>query len=241
MEGATPLTGLSNPVYLVLVMLVLAAAPFAAMMVTSYTKIVIVLSLLRNALGIQQVPPGIVLNGLAMVLSVYVMYPVCLAALDAGRATLEQQVDMPMARATPELPGAPAPVLPFSQLLQAVQGGQAPLKAFLKKHAHPREAQFFLSSSSLVMGAEVAASLTADDFIILVPSFVASELTAAFEIGFLIFLPFLVIDMLVAAVLMALGMQMVSPNTIALPFKLLLLVMLDGWARLLHALVLTYR
>jgi len=241
MEGATPLTGLSNPVYLVLVMLVLAAAPFAAMMVTSYTKIVIVLSLLRNALGIQQVPPGIVLNGLAMVLSVYVMYPVCLAALDAGRATLEQQVDMPVARPTPELPGAPPAVLPFSQLLQAVQGGQAPLKAFLKKHAHPREAQFFLSSSSLVMGAEVAASLTADDFIILVPSFVASELTAAFEIGFLIFLPFLVIDMLVAAVLMALGMQMVSPNTIALPFKLLLLVMLDGWARLLHALVLTYR
>lgn len=215
----------SDPIIMLTLLVGLAALPFAAMMTTSFTKIIIVLSLLRNALGIQQVPPGIVLNGLAIVLSIYVMYPVGLAAYNAGAEQIATQ---------------PGPVT-FKDLLQVSEAAKDPLKRFLTKHSEPAERAFFLKASHQLMGEATASSLFEDDMIILVPAFVTAEITAAFEIGFLVFLPFLVIDFIVASTLMALGMQMLSPTTIALPFKLLLIVMLNGWSRLLHALVLSYQ
>ncbi|MES2934002.1 MAG: EscR/YscR/HrcR family type III secretion system export apparatus protein, partial [Pseudomonadota bacterium] len=112
---------------------------------------------------------------------------------------------------------------------------------FLIKHSKPAERDFFYSTSHKMMGDDNPSALAADDMLVLVPAFVTAEITQAFEIGFLLFLPFLVIDFIVASTLMALGMQMMSPTTISLPFKLLLIVMLDGWSRLLHALVLTYQ
>lgn len=215
----------SDPFLLLVVLVGLTVLPFVAIMATSFTKIVVVLSLLRNALSIQQVPPGIVLNGLAVVLSIYVMYPVGTAAYEAGLKHFQES----------------GRALSVREVASMVDQAKEPFKEFLKKHSLPKERQFFLESSKVVMGEEVANSLSEDDFIILLPAFVTDEITEAFEVGFLLFLPFLVIDLIVASVLMALGMQMMSPTTISLPFKLLLFVMLEGWSRLLHALVLSYR
>jgi type III secretion protein R len=198
--------------------------PVALVMVTSYTKIVVVLSLLKNALGLQQVPPAIVTNGLALVLSWYVMYPVVMEVADSF------ELDQQRPRATQTL-----------TMQEIYDRSKTPMRAFLDKHAKPHERTFFLDAARRLMGEKVAATVTPTDFVILVPAFAVSQLTEAFLIGVVIALPFIVIDLLVANVLMALGMQMMSPTMISLPVKLLLFVMLDGWSRLAHALVLTYR
>ena len=108
------------------------------------------------------------------------------------------------------------------------------------KHSHERERQFFLKTAQKNLPPERAAMLTERDFVIVVPAFTVSELSAAFQIGFLIFLPFLVIDLIIANILMAMGMMMLSPTTVSLPFKLLLVVLVDGWVKLSHGLVLSY-
>jgi type III secretion protein R len=198
--------------------------PIALVMMTSYTKIVVVLSLLKNALGLQQVPPTIVTNGLALVLSWYVMYPVGAQVVDA----IERDQQVPRASQT----------LTTIEIFERVK---PPLRGFLDKHAKSHERAFFLDAAHRLMGEKFSATLVDTDFVVLVPAFVVSELTEAFLIGVVIALPFIVIDLLVANVLMALGMQMMSPTMISLPVKLLLFVMLDGWSRLAHALVLTYR
>lgn len=213
-----------DPAVLVPLLFLIGVLPLALVMMTAYTKIVVVLSLLKNALGLQQVPPAIVTNGLALVLTWYVMYPVgaqVMEAVDAQQAT-------PVASAKLTVPD----ILNF---------GKEPFRAFLDKHSKVHERAFFLDAARRLMGPKVFATLTPKDFVVLVPSFAVSELTAAFLIGVLVALPFIVIDLVVANVLMALGMQMMSPTVISLPIKLLLFVMLDGWSRLSHALVLTYQ
>ena len=196
--------------------------PFVAMMITSYTKIVVVLGLLRNALGVQQVPPNMVLNGIAIIISVYIMAPLGMDAWDTVRA-----------QGLATTSGAQ-----FGQVLEATQ---APVRKFLDKHAQLRERNFFLKSAAAVWPAERAKALKGDDLIVLAPAFTLSELTAAFRIGFLIYLAFVVVDLIIANVLLALGLSQVTPTNVAIPFKLLLFVTLDGWSRLVHGLVLTYR
>ncbi|MBS7458766.1 EscR/YscR/HrcR family type III secretion system export apparatus protein [Coralloluteibacterium stylophorae] len=231
-----------SPALILVTVVSLALAPFVAVMVTSFTKIVVVLSLLRNALGLQQVPPNVVINGLAIVLSIYVMYPVVLDTYDAVSARTAQQAE-----------GAPPAGAPgqdeaadaggggeIDRLLDLVDAGKEPLRAFLIRHSNDAERAFFLRSAERLLPPERRGTLTADDFIVIVPAFTVSELTAAFQIGFLIFLPFLIIDMVVSNILLALGMMMLSPTTVSLPFKLLLFVLVDGWAKLVHGLVLTY-
>jgi type III secretion protein R len=213
-----------DPAVLVPLMFLIGVLPIVIVMMTAYTKIVVVLSLLKNALGLQQVPPAIVTNGLALVLTWYVMYPVgteIMAAVDAHQKK-------PVASQKLTIPD----VLDF---------GKEPVRNFLDKHARPHERAFFMDAARRLMGDKVAATLTPKDFVILVPAFAVSELTVAFLIGVLVALPFVVIDMIVANVLLALGMQMMSPTIVSLPIKLLLFVMLDGWSRLSHALVLTYQ
>ena len=318
-----------SPALVLVVIVALALAPFVAVMVTSFTKIVVVLSLLRNALGLQQVPPNVVINGLAIVLSIYVMYPVILETYDTvsahqqGRpvpASVQRKVDErqreqaareqaaarraaeraaqagesgatpatgdpppaspaaadalraeaeaaaagepgPVAgplfdnvvtgagpaagSATPApAPAAPPPLVPpgseGARLLAMFEAGKEPLRGFLIAHSSPAERAFFLRSAQRLLPEERRGALTADDFIVVVPAFTVSELTTAFQIGFLIFLPFLIIDLVVANILLALGMMMMSPTTVSLPFKLLLFVLIDGWAKLVHGLVLTY-
>ncbi len=213
-----------DPALFVPLIFAITVFPIALVMVTSYTKIVVVLSLLKNALGLQQVPPAIVTNGLALVLSWYVMYPVGLQIVEA--VEVEQQRPKASQNLT---------VLGIFDL------AKTPMRAFLDKHAKTHERVFFKDAAQRMMGEKIAATVTDTDFVVLVPAFAVSELTEAFLIGVVIALPFIVIDLLVANVLMALGMQMMSPTMIALPVKLLLFVMLDGWSRLAHALVLTYR
>ncbi|GGX75397.1 type III secretion system export apparatus subunit SctR [Saccharospirillum salsuginis] len=203
----------------------LALAPFVAVMVTSFTKIVVVLSLLRNALGLQQTPPNVVINGLAIILSIYVMYPVFIETYDhIGEQTQEMaKEDMTVDTA-----------------IELIGYGKQPLKEFLLKHSSEEERAFFLNSIQRILPEERRERVNKDDFIVVIPAFTVSELTSAFQIGFLIFLPFLVIDMIVANILLALGMMMLSPTMVSLPFKLLLFVFISGWTKLIHGLVLTY-
>lgn len=198
----------------------IALAPFFAVMVTSFTKIVVVLSLIRNALGLQQVPPNIVLNGLALILSLYVMYPTMQKMQAAsGESSVPAQTD---------------------QLFGAIDRSKEPLRAFLIEHSEPGERAFFQRTQQKVAERSGTEAARPTDFIVIIPAFVVKELTSAFQIGFLIFLPFLVIDMVVSNILLALGMMMLSPVTISLPFKLLLFVLVDGWVKISHGLVLSY-
>lgn len=213
-----------DPVALLLLSMALAIVPFAAMIVTSYTKIVIVLGLLRNALGVQQVPPNMVLNGVAIIISCYIMAPVMMEATDSMTRT----------KKTANSSGT-------EQVLEAAASAREPFRTFLKKHASEREIQFFLRSAVTVWPPEYAKRIDKDDLIVLAPAFLLSELTAAFRIGFLLYLAFVVIDIVIANVLLAMGLSQVSPSNIAIPFKLLLFVTLDGWSRLVHGLVLTYK
>jgi type III secretion protein R len=210
-----------SPSSALLTVVILALVPFVAVMVTSFTKLVVVLSLLRNALGLQQVPPNVVLNGLALVLSIYVMYPV-FAEMSAKAQGIDQ-----IASST-------------KNMLAAADAAKEPLRAFLLRHSRPLERAFFLKTARQALKAEQAAQLDERDFLVVVPAFTVSELSVAFEIGFLIFLPFLVIDLVISNVLMAMGMMMLSPTVVSMPFKLLLFVLIDGWVKLVHGLVLTY-
>jgi type III secretion protein R len=217
-------SGLPEPVTLVALIIAFGVAPFVAVMVTSYTKLVIVFGLLRTAIGLQQTPPNMVLNGLAIILSIYIMAPV---GMDVGDALRGRTL------------GAKGEGL--QDMVAILDAARAPMKEFLQKHTQERERQFFLKSASNIWPKERAEKLQPDDFMVIVPSFTLSELTRAFQIGFVIYLVFVVVDLIVATILLALGMSMIAPTTISLPFKLLLFVMLDGWTRLIHGLVLSYR
>lgn len=214
-----------SPALILVTVVSLALAPFVAVMVTSFTKLVVVLSLLRNALGLQQVPPNVVINGLAIILSIHVMYPVM---LDSYNAVDQRAVAEPNGK------------FDVRRLMELAQSGREPLRGFLVKHSSATERAFFLRTVKKLLPPQKAA-VGAEDFIVVVPAFTVTELTAAFQIGFLIFLPFLVIDLIVSNILLALGMMMLSPTTVSLPFKLMLFVFLDGWSKLVHGLVLTYR
>jgi type III secretion protein R len=196
--------------------------PFAAMMITSYTKIVVVLGLLRNALGVQQVPPNMVLNGLALIISAYIMAPLMMDGYD----TVKRQ-------------GLAASSV--QQIEQFITSAREPVRKFLDKHAHEREKAFFLKSATAVWPAERAKQLQKGDLMVLAPAFTLSELTEAFKIGFLLYLAFIVVDLIIANVLLALGLSQLSPSQVSIPFKLLLFVVLDGWSVLLHGLVMTYK
>ena len=219
--GATQL----DPIYVFFVVAGASLLPLVAVMVTSYTKIVIVLSLLRNAIGLQNVPPPSVTSGLAIVLSIFIMYPVISTATEEFDKLPPQSVETKAPR----------------QLMTMAGTVEAPMREFLMKHAGKQEIEFFMQSAKKTMPEKNYSKLTVDHFVILVPAFALTEISEAFEIGFMIFLPFMIIDFLVAAILMALGMQMMSPTTVSLPFKLLLFVVVAGWEKLLGALLLSYR
>lgn len=193
----------------------LSLAPTLLLMMTSFTKIFVVLSLTRNALGTATVPPNMVLAGLALFLSMFVMLPVL--------------SEINTAAVQPYLEGATT----FSQALDA---GAAPLREFMLAHTREEDLALMTRAADLDNPATMAdVPLTT-----LVPAFVISELRAAFIIGFVVFVPFLVIDLVVAAALMSMGMMMLPPTMISLPFKLLLFVLVDGWALITTSLIGSY-
>ena len=210
-----------SPSSALLTVVLLALAPYVAVMVTSFTKIVVVSSLLRNALGVQQVPPNLVLNGLALILSIFIMFP-----------TTQQMMN--------RVSGIDNITESTEKLLSAAEAAKEPLQEFLFKHSSPREREFFYDSIQRMLPESERDQVSEDDLVVIIPAFTISELTEAFQIGFLIFLPFIVIDLVVANILMAMGMMMLSPTVVSLPFKLLLFVLIEGWAKLAHGLVLSY-
>ncbi|MEA4896425.1 MAG: flagellar type III secretion system pore protein FliP [Oscillospiraceae bacterium] len=196
----------------------IALAPSLLVMMTSFTRIVIVFSFLRNALGLQQTPPNQVVIGLALFLSLFIMFP-----------TFTQMND--------------TAIQPFSKgemtQTEAIEKVQIPLKEFMLKQTKTADLNLFLSISDkdntiTEMNIDQLKSLGLQ---VIVPAFITSELKRAFLIGFLLFLPFLVIDMIVASTLMSMGMVMLPPTTISLPFKLMLFIVVDGWSLIMEMLI----
>ncbi len=217
----------TNPIISMIAIVALTLLPFAFMVTTSFVKISVVLSLLRNALGTGQIPSGAVITSLSAILSLYVMAPVGAQIADvAGPSAAGISVEEPLESDS------------VDALLEAIDRGKEPMRDFLRRHAGEREVELFFGLARESRGED--AEVSEDDLLVLLPAFLITELSEAFQIGFLIFIPFLVVDMVVANVLLALGMHMLSPTTVSLPFKLLLFVLVEGWYLLARALVLGY-
>lgn len=219
-------------------LLVVAGAsllPFLLLMLTSFVKIAVVLSILKSAIGGSQVPPSSIVTGLAMILTVYVMAPTGQRMYDALRSP-RGTVGAISARAADgrrEAEGVAA-------ILDVVDRVKEPMRDFLQKHADPRERATFAALAVEMGGAAPRAPTSERDFLVLAPAFVTSELRRGFEIGFLLFVPFLVLDLVIATLLTALGMPSLSPTAVSLPFKLLLFVLIDGWHLVARGLVESY-
>ena len=192
-------------------MTALTVLPALVLMMSSFTRIIIVLSILRQALGTAQTPPNQVLIGLALFLTFFVMAPVLRTSYEAGLG--------------PYLDGR-------MNLTEAFHEGMAPLRQFMLSQTREEELSLFVSLS------ESSDPDSPDDVstAVLVPAFITSELKTAFQIGFLIFIPFVIIDLVVASVLMSMGMMMLSPMLVSLPFKIMLFVLIDGWSLLIGTL-----
>ena len=202
-------------------MAVIGIMPILVTVVTSYCKIVIVLSLIRNALGVQQTPPGMVLAALSMILSVFIMAPV-------GK----QIVD--------DLDGVQFENHSIVQMVEDLNKYSKPLKDFLVVNTDVRITKTFVTAAKKIWPEEMRDAIDSSNYIFVIPSFVISELTKAFQIGFLLYLPFIAIDLIISNILLAMGMMMVSPMSISLPFKLMLFVSLDGWLKLTQGLMFSY-
>lgn len=231
-DVATPPTSgpadTANPIVLIIVIGALALAPFGLIMLTSFVKIAVVLSILRSALGTQQVPPNQVITGIALILTIFIMSPVVEKMYkEAGTIPNTNAIFSEMS---------------VAELLEASKRGKEPLRQFLVRHADPAHQKLFfdLSQRMAVKNGNDPAAITPDEFRVMVPAFVTTQLTEAFQIGFFIFIPFLIIDMVVANILQAMGMFMLSPTVISLPFKLLLFVLVNGWELLIKNLVLLF-
>jgi len=211
----------ASPVSLAIYLALFSLVPILVVMTTSFVKISVVILLLRNALGVQQIPPNIAVYGIATVLTCYVMAPV-------GQAMYHS------------IAANPAAMSSLPALFDGLARAAAPLRDFLLNHSDPAQLRFFVDTVKQLWPPEMASSVTDHDFMVLMPAFLVSELTNAFMMGFLLYLPFVVIDLIVQSVMLALGMMMMSPMTVSLPLKLLLFVMADGWSRLLHGLVISY-
>ena len=219
--------GGTSPLALVALLAGMALLPFLLIMVTSFVKVAVVLSILRTAIGAQQVPPNQIITGLAILLSVYIMAPVgedmyaelqpYLDQYDAGELTVN-----------------------WESLEEVTEVVGAPLKSFLLKHASEGDRALLFELAMEMRTEEQREGLTDEDFLIIIPAFVVTELKAAFTIGFILFVPFIIVDLVIANILLSLGMHMLSPTTISLPFKLLLFVLVDGWYLVVKGLILGY-
>lgn len=222
--------GVSRPLVMLTVLAAISMVPFVIMMATSFVKIAVVLSLIRNAIGTQQVPPNVVVTGLSLILTIYVMMPVGYEVYRAAGSTINQGTNQPLlSQASVAL------------LVDAVEKGKEPVRGFLLKNVRPQEKSLFYNlAMKLVKNEDDRKKITDQDFVNLIPAFCISELTRAFQIGFVIFLPFLIIDVVIANILLSLGMFQISPITLSLPFKLLLFVLVDGWHLITKGMIMGY-
>ena len=211
---------LGKPIALVVALALVSLLPFVFMGVTAFVKISTVLQITKSAIGTQSVPSNTVVMALATALTLIAMAPVGQRILD---------------KVTPLLDGKEKDTTVLIQ--KGVEAVRDPMREFLEKNASEKERNRFFAVAKDARPEAERAKVAPSDLTVLVPAFVVTELTEAFAIGFLIYLPFLVIDLVVANVLLALGMQMLNPTQVSLPFKLLLFVAIDGWGLLAQALV----
>jgi flagellar biosynthetic protein FliP len=209
-DDAGPLTG--RIVQLVVLMTILSLAPAILIVTTSFTRLIVVLSLLRSAIGVQTTPPNVVIISLALFLTAFIMAPTFESAYESGIVPLiNEEIDE----------------------TEAFERVATPFKEFMLKHAREKDILLFMDLSAtdeVAIPEEVPLK-------VLIPAFMISELKRAFEIGFLLFVPFVVIDMVVASILMSMGMMMLPPVMISLPFKLIFFVLVDGWNLVAKSLV----
>jgi flagellar biosynthetic protein FliP len=212
MEGISQ--NLNPVIQMLIVMTVFSLLPFVFSCMTSFLRFTIVFSMLKTALGTQQVPPGIVIIGLSMILTFYTMGPVFQKMYDMGSVPYKKNGDIAM----------------------TLEEGSKPLKEFMMKQTREDDLAFFVQLSNK------KAPSTPDEITIwqVAPAFIISELKTSFEIGFIIFVPFIVLDLIVSNILLALGMFMLSPTIISLPFKLLIFIAVDGWSLIVQGLVQSY-
>ncbi|MDT8897655.1 flagellar type III secretion system pore protein FliP [Thermanaerothrix sp. 4228-RoL] len=215
LEPATSPQQMSSGVQLLVLLTVLSLAPSILILATSFTRIVIVLSMLRNAIGTPTIPPNQVVIGLSLVLTFFIMNPVY-NQIDqqAIQPYLKQEIDQKT----------------------AFQRGMEPLREFMFKQTREKDLQLFLE----INGSPQPNSLEEIPTAVLLPAFVISELRTAFTMGFVLYIPFLVIDMVVSSILLSMGMMMLPPSLVSLPFKLLLFVMVDGWYLITRSLTLSF-
>ncbi len=213
-------TTYSVPVQTLLFFTLLSFLPAALLMMTSFTRIIIVLSLLRMALGTQTTPPNQVLIGLALFLTFFVMGPVFDRIHERAYAPYRDNK---------------------MNFEQALATGSEPLMGFMLSHTRAADLELFTRMARLEDKGQKLSSPNELPLRVVIPAFVTSELKTAFQIGFMVFIPFLIIDMVVASVLMSMGMMMLSPVLIALPFKLMLFVLADGWNLLVGSLVASFQ
>jgi type III secretion protein R len=212
-----------SPIVLMLIGVAVGLLPFLLLLSTSFLKVAVVLALLRNAIGVQQIPPPMALNGLAIIVTMFIMLPV-------GKDTL----------ALVERRGIPER-LTGVEMVELVVNSSGPLKEFLQRHTDTAVSAVLEQTAKRIWPARYQGLAQPDNWVVLILGFALSEITRAFELGFLLYLPFICIDLVISNILLAMGMMMVSPMTISLPFKLLLFVYLDGWVKIFQGLMLSYR
>lgn len=212
----TEATGdVSTTLQLLLLLTILSLAPAILIMLTSFTRIIIVLSFVRTGLGTQSMPPNQVLVGLALFLTFFVMSPVLTEINDTAlQPYLEEEITQQ----------------------EALDRAASPMKEFMAKHTREKDLALFYS----YQGLDKPSSVEEIPLTSLIPAFAISELKTAFQIGFIIFIPFLIIDMVVASTLMAMGMMMLPPVMISLPFKILLFILVDGWNLIVESLLMSF-
>jgi type III secretion protein R len=210
-----------NPMLLALFLGALSLIPLLLMVCTAFLKIAMTLLITRNAIGIQQVPPNMALYGIALAATLFVMAPVA------------QQIQQ-------KVHEHPLDLSSIESLQVTATAATAPLQHFMSHNTDPAVAAHLLDNAHRMWPKDMAEQASKEDLLLVIPAFVLSELQAGFEIGFLIYIPFIVIDLIVSNLLLALGMQMVSPMTLSLPLKLLLFVLVSGWSRLLDSLFYSY-
>jgi type III secretion protein R len=211
-----------QPLSLIVLLFILSLLPLLVVIGTSFLKISIVLSLLRNALGIQQIPPNMAIYSMALILTMFIMAPVGYQIGDNVKAspfTLED-----------------------AQVFNHVDNLMIePWRAFMLKHTQKKQLQFFSHSTTQLWPESLRRQIPENSIFVILPAFMISQLIESFKIGLLLYLPFIAIDLLVSNILLAMGMMMVSPMTISLPFKILTFIMVGGWEKLLSQLILSYK
>lgn len=216
-DGTNTTDGLSGSLQLLGLLTILSLAPAILIMVTSFTRIIIVLSFLRNAIATQQTPPTQVLIGLALFLTFFIMSPI---ASEINENALQPYLNEEITQS------------------QAIEETLDPLREFMFKQTREKDLELFLEAS----GTEISDDTQLSDVptTSLIPAFIISELKTAFQMGFILFIPFIILDMVVASTLMSMGMMMLPPVMISLPFKILLFIMVDGWNILIKSLLLSF-